>query len=919
MSRNFSQPTNSRPVYLTAMVLFGLLLVVGGGGYLYYLSASEENGAGEDAGGLMARSVAGDEVSRGQKTANVETPQAVQSASDDQTSDERIYRPDPAPKLPEEFDAFDPPKPTAAEEVGVSQWTRTAGPDETLAIGGYGFTDGGASANFQVFAQADGETVKKTVEPVILKPYRAVVTLPQDLPENGMYAVYPTTDAGRGRPAFINRPELWFHLPQKQVGGKVASVYGRNLSHDHGKEKSWIYLKPDGRKKLGQWAEITQVNPYKVDFIVPESLPTGKYEVWVHNGHGGAYGWHPLHSGKGGPTGTSHLTIIDERKWDGPTIDVTDMGAVPDDDKADHEAILKALEKANKTKNATIYFPAGTYYLKKPIRPISGPDKSGMRIMGAGKRKTFIKGHPDKKMGNMMHITGGNVIIRDLTISFNHLPEKRKFYSDWERPEHSEEHYTYLAKLKKVRNERKKWQKKNKGEEAPDRLKDPESPGFPEVEKRHKLIASGKGYRAGDRDMITKDGYDSGLEFINCVLDAERQRIRINGFKDGLMRNCDVVANECILHAPARLRIEGCHFYGRGDSAMMIYTFGGWNISVTNCTGEDYMPNTYDTSLGRFFTTSAYGNRPENYYFGNNRTKDLTVNPMHYNQNSGEQIMWEHIRIEHTANLKGLEVHEKNGREKLVFDEKIRHKKSAWYYDILITRGKGIGQYRKVANFVDGDKAVTVHGEPFAVKPDESSRVEIGQTVHRVIVYDNYFDGKPRAYKADHHIASTGVLAFGAAADFIIEGNTFHELRGSMSGLGSHGGGMFARYQDNKIIKVRKGLGEAGPLGIIRGNHVKQGGDRGLWVRNGGNEDYQAIHVFEHNLVEDTPVGVQMGRRLKKKIENAHTYFHKNRFKYGKGSLNRDLSIGLQTLDDESLIMEGNQFDGFSEEVGNGK
>ena len=36
---------------------------------------------------------------------------------------------------------------------------------------------------------------------------------------------------------------------------------------------------------------MTQVNPYKVTFTVPGSLSAGDYEVWIHNGHGGQYGW----------------------------------------------------------------------------------------------------------------------------------------------------------------------------------------------------------------------------------------------------------------------------------------------------------------------------------------------------------------------------------------------------------------------------------------------------------------------------------------------------------------------------------------------------------------------------------------------------------------------------------------------------
>ena len=65
-------------------------------------------------------------------------------------------------------------------------------------------------------------------------------------------------------------------------------MYGRNLSNQNGTTNSWIYIQPPGY--AGQWVTPTSVNPYQVSFTVP-SLANGTYQVWVHNGHGGHYGW----------------------------------------------------------------------------------------------------------------------------------------------------------------------------------------------------------------------------------------------------------------------------------------------------------------------------------------------------------------------------------------------------------------------------------------------------------------------------------------------------------------------------------------------------------------------------------------------------------------------------------------------------
>ena len=49
------------------------------------------------------------------------------------------------------------------------------------------------------------------------------------------------------------------------------------------------------------WATVTSVNPYQVNFTVPSNLPDGNYNVWIHNGSGGEYGW----------SGPLTLTVVD--------------------------------------------------------------------------------------------------------------------------------------------------------------------------------------------------------------------------------------------------------------------------------------------------------------------------------------------------------------------------------------------------------------------------------------------------------------------------------------------------------------------------------------------------------------------------------------------------------------------------------
>jgi hypothetical protein len=78
-----------------------------------------------------------------------------------------------------------------------------------------------------------------------------------------------------------------FSIP---VGGN--GVYVRGGIHSN---KCWIYLQPSG--SVGQWIAATSVNPYEVQFILPGSVngvpvtAGNTYAIWLHNGHGGTFGW----------------------------------------------------------------------------------------------------------------------------------------------------------------------------------------------------------------------------------------------------------------------------------------------------------------------------------------------------------------------------------------------------------------------------------------------------------------------------------------------------------------------------------------------------------------------------------------------------------------------------------------------------
>ena len=200
------------------------------------------------------------------------------------------------------------------------------------------------------------------------------------------------------------------------------------------------------------WSRVTDINPYKVDFIVPENLPAGSYEAWAHNGHGGKFGWGALHAGAGGKTAPSHLVVRAARRWDGRRVDVKKFGAVGDGKTDDTAAVLKALAAANGNPRSTLLFPAGTYLLSKPIGPITGHDGSGIRLAGEGMGTMFVKGNPARLLVNLLVVEEDNVEIRGLTFDINELGEDEKLYRDADRPVHDPAFYVRQAEVRAQRD-----------------------------------------------------------------------------------------------------------------------------------------------------------------------------------------------------------------------------------------------------------------------------------------------------------------------------------------------------------------------------------------------------------------------------------------------------------------------------------
>ncbi len=302
-----------------------------------------------------------------------------------------VLRPTPEPMSPPAWDVFLPPVDQAVPVWGVpaiAEWTRTGAPDDSLILTGdllsnFAAPDEGKDSEFLVYGQT---TVNDSIQaPALIQRLdglKAAITLPTLLPAWSMYFIWPKNSNGYGSPVTINQTELWWLNPDDKVTrNERVSLYGRNLSHGGGTTASWIYVKPAGA--AGQWVAPTSVNPYRVEFSVPASLSNGTYEVWVHNGHGGSYGW----------SGPLSLTVTDAYQWNGSIFDVRNYGATGDGVTDDADAINAANSAAGNYRDLTglhptLYFPAGTYLMRYGVGL-----EHDFRYLGDGRDLTIFRCH----------------------------------------------------------------------------------------------------------------------------------------------------------------------------------------------------------------------------------------------------------------------------------------------------------------------------------------------------------------------------------------------------------------------------------------------------------------------------------------------------------------------------------------------
>ena len=124
---------------------------------------------------------------------------------------------------------------------------------------------------------------------------RALFVLPDSPLNRDFRLAWPVDSAGIGYPLRMNAPEVFTVNADSYGGpallaGSTCYLGGISLTNDDTTKKSWVYLQP-AAGGAGTFATVTARSNALISFVVP-SIALAIYEVWVHNGRGGAYGWH---------------------------------------------------------------------------------------------------------------------------------------------------------------------------------------------------------------------------------------------------------------------------------------------------------------------------------------------------------------------------------------------------------------------------------------------------------------------------------------------------------------------------------------------------------------------------------------------------------------------------------------------------
>ncbi|MFO0948837.1 MAG: glycosyl hydrolase family 28-related protein [Planctomycetota bacterium] len=760
-----------------------------------------------------------------------------------------------APQLPANVDVFAPSFATTAPSSAapvISEWTRTAGPGESVVLTGDQFTrwtDSAAGADTQIWVYAqttsgNGTYVAANIQH-LAGDSELIVTIPPSVPSGSMFLIWVQNNDGVSAPVAINQTETWWIGPNATAAGETIGVYGQNLSRtgsswkvgDAGSAPAsvWVESVTTG---VGQWATVVAVDPYRVDFVVPTGLANGNYRAWVHNGHGGAYGW-------GQPQEFTVRSAQDNGTgWTGPTFQVTSFGAIANDGIDDTLAVQAALSAAAAVPYSTVQLPAGTLLISQRLTV-----PANVRLKGAGMDATTLKGVASESFSKYLIYNDGsratnNIEIRDLTIDSGAT-----------------------------------------------------------------LSADGTAYVGGITSLIyCKDQSDNRFTNVRLYSPAGEAftfgNATVLSASRWFLNNCQVISRGNTIILGNQVFLSGTTFWGTNDAPYAIYNSGGQGLSVSYCTASSL--NDSDPSKGagwgqRFFTNTSSISGTREQYFAFNGISKLGVRPTsdpNYSNNVGEALLWEgnlsqYIGYATSATAGTITL----GDFSSVPSSSYGSFNDGFHYASIVS-GTGVGQMRRIASF-DAATFTFALDSAWNVIPDVTSKISIMNPSERIVVFKNSITGIQENVDRVNRNGSAGIMMFGGSNNVIVDGNTITSTRlavsiWSMSRNEAFGVanqpiqllqpsnfnlivrntinnsrralGLFTAVADSTSANAPTAQAENRTLigNVLRANSVTTAIDVGFEVahfstfQEWSSNQTVASNVFESNVLKNAPIGIDL-------------------------------------------------------------
>ncbi|MBX9654506.1 hypothetical protein K2Y11_12900 [bacterium] len=605
----------------------------------------------------------------------------------------------------------------------ITEWTRTAGTDESLSLSGSSFSTLAAfPTKFYVFTDGGNGTGKITmINTQSLSSNGAIVTLPiSDVPANAMYMVWAVDNDGISRPVFVNQTETWWVGPDAAQAGQSIAIYGRNLSQtgaewtkgvSSGTAPTWVWIQSDAGGPLQQMT-VLNTNPYRVEFQLPSTLAAGSYTAWVHNGKGGDYGWGtPLKF-------TVRSAAENGTQWSGPTYMASNNASLAamltNSASADDGALLQAvltLAGKSTTGNATVVLPSGTFMIANPLNI-----PSNVRLIGQGMDQSILKAIPSANfstMGLIYSSTGNlasnNILLQDLTLHNGYNP----------------------------------------------------------------LGATDTAYTGGIKDLLRMFG-PTDVNFTRVRFDTKsNEAFEIYKGTRITVDSCDFrTTYGAFFNQSNQVVVKNSTFRLTNLSPQAIYSVGTTSISIigNNSASESISDHSRTAQWGLRLYVNQQGGRYQ--YLAKNITSNLGL-PTTVANNVGEQILWEgggpqyigspttvsSTTLSFGSTTSGIDFG--NGR----------------YYAVVV-QGTGVGQTRRIVGQAANGSGMTLTLESaFGVAVDQTSVIQLLTLADKAVVYSNNLNGIAENVTRDTYIGPAGIMLFGGASNMVIDNNTLSNIR----------------------------------------------------------------------------------------------------------------------------------------------